>query len=149
MPYSFSNSYYHCVFSTKERRKLITPYLQTRLFPYTGGIAREHRIKLLAVGGMPDHVHFLLSLSATMPISKAIQLIKAGASKWIHDTFPKHIEFAWQKGYDAFSIAISGVGRTRKYIENQEKHHTARDFKKEFVDFLGKNGIEYDKRYVF
>lgn len=47
---SYISSYFHCVFSTKERRPLIPPQLQERLWPYLGGIARqtqpEHHRKL-------------------------------------------------------------------------------------------------------
>lgn len=149
MSQSFYTSYYHCVFSTKERRPFITPELQARLFPYLGGIARENKMKLLAVGGMPDHVHLLLSFHSTLAISKGLQLIKGGSSKWIHDTFLEHKQFAWQKGYGAFSIGVNDIERTKDYIENQAEHHTKRDFRQEFLIFLKRNEIEYDERYVF
>lgn len=86
---------------------MITEPLQERLWPYLGGIARENDMTALAVGGVVDHVHILLALPATVSISKAIQLIKGGSSKWIHETFPQHRGFAWQEGYGAFSIGIS------------------------------------------
>src|SRR5688500_12850381 len=80
-----SNSYVsqlmHCVFSTKERRPMITPELQERMIPYLGGIAREHNTKLIAAGGIDDHMHLLLSLPKTLNISKAMQLLKGGSSK--------------------------------------------------------------------
>jgi REP element-mobilizing transposase RayT len=79
----------HCAFSTKERFPFIDAELESRLWPYIGGIARENRMKALAVGGTFDHVHALLSLPATMLFAKAVQLIKGGSSKWIHDTFAK------------------------------------------------------------
>jgi putative transposase len=66
----------HCVFATKERRPLITPELQARLWPYLGGIARESRMKALAVGGVEDHVHILLSIPSTLSVAKAVQLLK-------------------------------------------------------------------------
>ena len=94
MSHSFNSSLFHCVFSTKQRRNTITADLQERLWPYFGGIARENKMKALAVGGIEDHVHILISLPSTMPISKAMQLIKGGSSKWVHDTFPKHHAFA-------------------------------------------------------
>lgn len=149
MSHSHISAYFHCVFSTKERRNLITPKLQNRLFPYMGGIARENKISLLAIGGMPDHVHLLFSLPSTISISKALQIIKGGSSKWIHDTFPKHQTFAWQKGYGAFSIGVNDIERTKNYIHDQSKHHQKRNFKEEFLIFLERNGIDYDKRYVF
>ena len=86
--HSFVSCLMHCVFSTKERRKLITMDLQDRLYPYLGGIARENKMKALAIGGVEDHVHALVSIPSTMPIAKAVQLLKGNSSKWIHDTFP-------------------------------------------------------------
>ena len=69
------------MFSTKERRPLITPELRERLWPFLGGIARQNKMKAVEIGGVEDHVHLLLSLPATMPISKAMQLIKGGFVK--------------------------------------------------------------------
>jgi len=149
MSHSFINSLHHCVFSTKERRPMITPELQARLFQYIGGIARENKIKLLAAGGVDDHVHLLVSMPSTISISKAMQLIKGGSSKWIHETFPEHRLFEWQEGYGAFSIGIGDVERTINYINNQVEHHGKMDFKTEFRAFLKKHGIEYDERYIF
>lgn len=120
-----------------------------RLFAYIGGIARVNKIKLIAAGGIADHVHLLISLPKTMDISKAMQLIKGGSSKWIHDTFPEHRNFEWQKGYGAFSISVAETQRTINYINNQPFHHQSRDFQEEFILFLKKNDVEYDTKYVF
>ena len=149
MAHTFVNALFHCVFSTKERRRLITPNLQERLWPFMGGIAREQGFKALAIGGVEDHVHLLLSLSATIPISKAIQMVKGTSSKWVHDTFPKHDLFAWQEGYGAFSIGVSQMEATTAYIRSQPVHHRKKTFQEEFRAFLKKHGIEYDERYVW
>src|SRR5262245_19525135 len=93
--------YAHCVFSTKNRRALITPRLRERLWPYVGGIARENGLKAVSIGGVEDHLHLLLCVPATMPMAKAMQLIKGGSSKWVHDTFPDQGLFAWQSKYGA------------------------------------------------
>jgi putative transposase len=149
MSHSYISQYFHCVFSTKFRQNQITPELATRLYPYIGGIAREHKIKLLTIGGMPDHLHLLISLPSTLSVSKAMQLIKGGASKWVHDTFPEHSDFEWQQGYGAFSIGISDIERTTDYIKNQAEHHQKSDFKTEFRAFLTKHGIEFEEKYTF
>ena len=78
---SYISSYFHCVFSTKERRPLITPELRDRLWPFLGGIARQNKMKAIEIGGVADHVHILISLPSTMPVAKAMQLIKGGSSK--------------------------------------------------------------------
>lgn len=149
MPQSFCSSLFHCVFSTKNRRRLITPTLQEHLWPYLGGIARKNRMKALAVGGIEDHIHIMLSLPSTMDVAKACQLIKGGSSKWIHDTFPEHQDFAWQFGYGAFSIGISQVDDTIAYINSQREHHRRRTFQEGFLAFLKKHEIEYDPRYIW
>jgi putative transposase len=149
MSHSYISSLYHCVFSTKDRRKIIDADLQTRLWPYLGGIARDNRMKALAVGGVEDHVHLLLSLPSTMTISMAMQLVKGGSSKWVHDAFPEKRDFAWQEGYGAFSIGISQVDDTKRYIANQAEHHRVKTFEEEFIAFLERHGIEYDPRYVW
>ncbi len=149
MPQSFCSALFHCVFSTKERRQLITPKLQESLWPYLGGIARENRMTALAIGGVEDHLHILLSLRSTLDVAKSMQLIKGGSSKWIHDTFPEHRSFAWQSGYGAFSIGVSQVDDTIAYISSQKKHHRRRTFQDEFLAFLNKHRIEYDPRYIW
>ena len=87
MPHSYASCLVHYVFSTKHRHKTISPELRERLWPYLGGIARENDMRALAVGGTDDHVHMLASVPATMTIAKAVQLVKGGSSKWVHDTF--------------------------------------------------------------
>lgn len=149
MSHSFVSSLYHCVFSTKERRPLISPQFQPRLFQYFGGIAREHQMKLLSVGGVDDHVHLLVSIPKTLTIPKAMQLIKGSSSKWIHETFAEHRQFQWQEGYGAFSISIGDIERTQNYIDNQAEHHKKMDFMTEFIAFLDKHEIEFDEKYVF
>lgn len=149
MSHSYNSQLIHFVFSTKERRALITPELQERLWPYLGGIARENKMVALAVGGVEDHAHILLSLPATISVSKAVQLMKGGSSKWIHDTFPEHRLFSWQEGYGAFSIGISDVDRTVAYIQTQAEHHQKKDFQAEFLSFLKKHNVEYDERYIW
>jgi putative transposase len=85
MPHSFVSNYMHCVFSTKGRQLSITPDLQKRLWLYLGGIARENKMCPVVINGMEDHAHLLFALPSTISISKALQLIKGGSSKWIHD----------------------------------------------------------------
>ena len=85
----------------------------------------------------------LLSIPSTLSVAKSVQLLKGNSSKWIHDTFKEHWSFAWQEGYGAFSIGISGVEDTMKYIQGQVEHHRKTTFKEELEVFLKKHGMEY------
>ena len=147
MPQSLVNLMVHLVFSTKERRPFITPPLAERLYPYLGGIARNNGFRLLASGGMPDHVHLLVSLSAILPLAKAVQLLKGNSSKWVHENF--NLPFEWQRGYGAFSIGVSDYDRTVNYIRDQATHHVKSSFEDEYRAFLERNGVPFDERYVF
>lgn len=138
----------HCTFSTKERYPFINSDLESRLWPYIGGIANENRIKPLAIGGTADHIHALLSLPGMMSFAKAVQLINGGSSKWIHETFPDQRKFAWQEGYGAFSVSVSQAPRTLAYINNQKQHHRRKTFHEEFKELLERHGIQYDSRYL-
>ena len=149
MGHTYATNLLHCVFSTKERRNVLSPEIRSRLEPYLAGIARANGFKILAGRAVEDHAHVLLSLPPSLALAKAMQLVKGGSSKWVHDTFPEARDFGWQDGYGAFSIGISGLNATVAYIENQEEHHRKRNFEAEFVAFLKKHGIEYDERYVF
>jgi len=143
--HSFTSCLMHCIWTTKNREPCLTLALRGRLWPYLGGIAKQNQMKALAIGGAADHVHILLSLPATLSIAKAIQLLKGNSSKWIHETFPKMCSFAWQNGYGAFSVAISGVEAGVAYIRKQAEHHRTRSFREEFVTMLRRHGFDYDE----
>lgn len=134
----------HVIFSTKDWRPFLTSPIQERLYPYLGGIARESRLKSLAIGGVSEHVHLLISLPATLAIAKGVQTLKSNSSKWMHETFPRLRSFAWQEGYGAFSIGRSGMADTIAYIGNQEEHHRKRTFRDEFESILRKHDIEFE-----
>jgi REP element-mobilizing transposase RayT len=129
------------VFSTTERRPLIREEMKERLHAYLGGIARENGMAALAVGGVADHVHVLLSLSRTVSVSKAVQLLKAGSSKWMNETFPELGRFSWQEGFGAFSIGVSQRDITIAYIHGQAEHHRKVSFAEEFKKFIAAHGI--------
>ena len=148
MSHTYCCALFHCVFSTKERRKTIAPEIQPRLWAYMGGIAREHQMKALGVGGMEDHVHLLLSLPSSLPIATAMREIKSASSHWMHETFALK-DFEWQEGYGAFSIGWVQAESALAFIASQEEHHRKRDFQAEFIAFLKKHRMDYDPRYVW
>ena len=84
-----------------------------------------------------------------MSFAKAVQLLKGGSSKWVHDTFASHRKFAWQEGYGAFSVSASNVPAVVRHIQNQGSYHKKMNFQQEFIAMLEKHGVEYDPRYVF
>ena len=106
MPQSFAAMYAHLVFSTKHRSPTIQPAWAIRMYEYLGGIVANRGGQLLASGGMPDHIHLLVSLGRKWSLSGLLRDVKAGSSKWIHDNFAEDRAFAWQNGFGA----LLGVG---------------------------------------
>jgi putative transposase len=149
MPQSFASLHVHIIFSTKNREPFISPEIETRLYEYIGGILRAEAASLIAAGGMPDHVHLLVSLTRDHSLAGVTRLIKANSSKWIHETFPQKRSFAWQVGYGAFSVSYSNIEGVKRYIAGQSEHHRKKTFQEEFVEFLERHEIKYDLRYLW
>ena len=147
MSHTYVSELVHCVFSTQHRENSIPGDRQAQLWSYLGGIARKNGFKAIAIGGIENHIHILLSLPATVPLAKAVQLLKGGSSKWMNETGAGR--FAWQEGYGAFTVGISQQAGTIAYINTQAEHHRKRNFEEEFLAFLKKHSIEYDPRYVW
>ena len=146
MFHTYSAQFMHVVFSTKDRRPLILPELQTRLMAYVGGIMRKIGIGSVAIGGTTNHLHIVMKLPPLMPLAEAVQKLKANSSRWLGE---QGVRFEWQKGYGAFSVSKSNISAVMKYIANQEAHHRKITFEEEFIALLEKHGIEYDPKYVF
>jgi putative transposase len=149
MANSYTSLFIHIIFSTHNRTPILKPTIRERLWAYMGGIARKNKIKAVSIGGMAEHVHMLISLPSIVSVSKAVQLIKGGSSKWLHENNNSLRKFAWQEGYGAFSISASDKDEVMTYIANQEEHHRVRSFQEEYLSFLKEYGIEYDDRYVW
>jgi putative transposase len=111
--------------------------------------AWENDMRTLGIGGTADHILLLIIAPASLALSKMVQLLKGGSSKWIHETFPQMRDFAWQDGYGAFTVSRSQIPEIIRYIQGQHEHHRAKTFQEEYLDFPEKHGIEYDKRYVW
>ena len=148
MANTYTSLHYHIVFSTKNRQPFLAEPIRERLFAYLGGIARENAMNALEIGGVADHVHLLLSIPASLPLSKAVQLVKGGSSHWLKATFPKMIDFAWQDGYAAFTVTWSQLDDVRAYIRSQPEHHRTKTFVEEYRSFLARHCIEYDEHYL-
>ncbi len=149
MANSYTSLFVHIIFSTNSRERVLTSAVRDRLWPYMGGIARENRMKALSIGGTLDHAHLLMLMPPVIPVAKAVQLIKGGSSKWIHESHPPLRNFSWQEGYGAFSIGASQVDAISEYIAHQEEHHRTRTFQEEYLGFLKEYKVDYDERYVW
>ena len=149
MPNTFTQIYIQLVFAVNGRQSLISPSFKETLFKYIGGTMRNAAQKLIAINGMPDHVHILVGLKPTAAISDLVKDIKVASSRFINDKRLVQGRFSWQEGFGAFSYSQSHMSRVATYIENQERHHARRSFREEYLSMLKSFQIEHDERYLF
>ena len=149
MAHTFSNLLVHIIFSTKDRVGSIHPEWRSELHAYLGGIVRELGGKAVAINGTADHVHLLVSMPANMAVAEMVRVLKANSSRWVNRKHQRKSKFSWQTGYAAYSVSQSNCEAVSKYIREQEIHHRRVTFQEEYLEFLKKNGIEYDERFTW
>ena len=148
MPSTHTSLYFHIVFSTKDHLPLITIDWKEKLHAYLGGIVRNQKGVALAVGGIDNHVHLLISLNATHCLSDFMRELKASSSGWIHREIGLK-NFKWQVGYGAFTVSPNNLERVKNYILNQEKHHRKQKFEEEYVSLLKASNVNYEEKYLW
>ena len=149
MANTFSQIYIQLVFAVSERQSLIKAEFKEGLYKYITGIVRNQDQKLIAINGMPDHIHLLIGLRPSMCLADLVREIKADSSNFINKKKLIHGRFRWQEGYGAFSYSHSQLGTVIRYINNQETHHQKQSFKNEYQTLLRKFDIGFEDKYVF
>ncbi|MFZ0705115.1 MAG: IS200/IS605 family transposase [Candidatus Korobacteraceae bacterium] len=138
MSHSLCRSLFHIVFGTKQRRDYIPKSSLENTWAYIAGIARNHDMRVFAVGGTQNHIHALVELSPELAPAAAVRTLKCNSSRWLRESVPL---FQWQQGYGAFSVSPSQLGRVVNYISHQAQHHARYSFEEEFRSILKAAGI--------
>jgi putative transposase len=146
---TYSQIIIQLVFAVEERQSLIAPGRQEEVNKYITGIVRKQECKMIAINGIPDHIHVLIGLDPSLAISDLVRDIKSDSSEWINKKRWVKGKFRWQAGYGAFSYSRSQLDRVAKYVINQPAHHSKRSFKDEYMQLLRKFDIAFDEKYVF
>ena len=149
MANTYTQVHIQFVFAFKYRYGAIDLAWREELYKYITGIVQNNNHKLIAINGMPDHIHILIGVRPIQSISELVQLIKTNSSKWINEKQFVKGKFEWQEGYGAFSYGKSQVNDVIEYIKNQQIHHSKKTFREEYVEFLKKFEIDYDEKYIF
>jgi putative transposase len=149
MANTYTQIYIHVVFAVQARESLIKAEWKEELFKYITGILNNQKTKLIAIGGVEDHIHILFGMNPTIALSDVVREVKASSSKFINEEKFVRGKFYWQEGFGAFSYSRSQIDAVAKYILNQEQHHSSKSFKDEYVALLNRFEVEYDDRYLF
>lgn len=149
MPNTFSQIYIQVVFAVQNREALIGSTWEERLYQFITGIVRNKGQKMIAINGMPDHIHLFIGLKPTCILSDLVREIKKSSNSFINENKLVQTRFNWQEGYGAFSYSHSQIDAVAKYVLNQKVHHRKTSFKEEYIDFLKKFEIDFDEKYLF
>jgi putative transposase len=149
MPNTYTQIYIQAVFTVQNKISLIMPQWQDELYKYMTGIVQNNGHKLIAINGMPDHIHLFIGMKPSQSLSDLMQDVKGNSSKWVHEKALTKGKFEWQAGFGGFSYSISQIDAVVKYINNQKTHHQKKTFIQEYLEFLEKFKVPYDERYIF
>jgi len=149
MANTYTQIYIHIVFAVQGRQNLIPKVNKEELHKYISGIIRNKKQKLIAINSMPDHVHILVGMTPNVALSDLVRDIKSNSSRFINEKEWVRGKFNWQEGFGAFSYSHSQLHAVSNYIQNQEKHHSIKPFREEYLEILRRFNVEYDTKYVF
>jgi len=139
---SYTKIWMHCVWSTKNRARLIHPTFERELYDFIREELRKMNCFVLIVNGMPDHVHCLFFLNPQKTTTDVVKQIKGSSSYYINSKNYLPVKFIWQRGFGAFSVSESGKDRVFEYIKNQKKHHNKQSFDDEYIQFGQFHGFD-------
>ena len=133
----------------KGRDSLINSNWDEKLYKYITGIVQNKEQKMLAINGIPNHIHFLIGMKPSCCLSDLVREIKKSSNSFINDNKLSNFKFSWQEGFGAFSYNHSQLDNVIAYIMNQKEHHKKHTFKDEYINFLDQFKVDYDERYLF
>ena len=149
MANTYSQIYIQIVFAVHGRQSLIQADHKEGIQKYIAGIIRKQKQKLIAIGGMSDHLHALIGMKPGIALFDLVRDVKSDSSVFINGKKWVRGKFNWPEGFGAFSYGRSQLDSVVKYIENQEEHHSRRTFKDEYLSLLKRFKVDYDDRYLF
>jgi len=149
MANTYTQIHLHLVFAVKRREYLISESIKEELYKYLTGIIQNNGHKVLAINGMPDHLHVLIGMRPSQALSELMRDVKAGSAKWINEKDCILGRFEWQEGYGAFSYEKTSIPKVIEYITNQKEHHQLKTFTEEYLDLLKKFEVSFDEKYIF
>ncbi len=146
---TFSQIYIQIVFAVKGRESLIHASWEAELYKYITGIVRNKEQKVLAINGMPDHIHILIGMKPSCCLSDLVREIKKSSNEFIRSKGFTKTNFRWQEGYGAFSYGHSSLDNVIRYVTNQKEQHKKKAFKEEYKDFLKEFEVDFREEYLF
>jgi putative transposase len=145
---TFSQIYIQVVFAVKGRQSLIHTQWEEQLYKYITGIVQNKGQKMLAINGMPDHIHFFIGMKPNCCLSDLVREIKKSTNEYIRQK-KFSPAFYWQEGFGTFSYSHSHINNVVQYIMGQKEHHNQKSFKEEYLEMLKKFDVQFEEAKLF
>ena len=115
----------HIVWITKYRKKILYGKIAERLKVLLMQGCSAKGIIIIKGKVMPDHIHLLVSIPASLSMAQVMQYLKGRSSKKLQEEFPKLRkqfwgQHMWATGYFCRSVGTVTNEIIQEYIENQE-----------------------------
>ena len=115
--------YFHFIWGTQDREPLISRENERRIYRCIVNQIRKLGCEVLAINGVPDHIHLVVKLRSTVAIATLIKQAKGVSAKFINEHLIEGDHFRWQSGYGAFSISRWDLPMIINYVKKQKEHH--------------------------
>src|SRR5258708_17143048 len=127
----------HVIWSVRRREPLLSKPVRRVLFAHLQKEGEEKGLRIVAMGGVEDHVHCLLQLLPSQNLLQMLRTIRTSAAAWINDSkfLTLSGEFEWDEEYWAASVSPSGVKQVVEYIGKQEEYHKTKTLESELEIF--------------
>ena len=114
----------HLIFTTKYRRRVMTPKVLQSVLATLGIAASDLGCTLLEADGEADHVHLLVSYPPKVSISEMVNRFKTRSSRKIREEYPGILEggrtgLFWARSYFACTVGSADREVFEKYMEKQ------------------------------
>jgi REP element-mobilizing transposase RayT len=120
---SFWRTYYHLIWSTKNREPLITPQIEPRVYAYIVNKAAELEVFVFEINGCPDHIHLVATIPPKHSVAEVVKHLKGASSYDINQQHMMESPFAWQRGYGVLTLGSRQRAEAEAYVRAQKQHH--------------------------
>ena len=120
---SFHKLYYHFVWGTKNRARIILPEFEARLYAAIIAKVKDLEGYVHAVDGIDEHTHLAASVPPKVAVARFIGEVKGNSSHFVNFVIKPGFDFYWQEEYGVLSFGENDLPAIVNYIHSQKKHH--------------------------
>jgi putative transposase len=125
----------HVIWCVRGREALLGKPVRRVLFAHLQKEAEVKGTRVVAVGGVEDHVHCLLQLMPSQNLLQVLKQIRTAMAEWLNETRLLNMAVEWEGDYYAYSVSPSGVQQVVDFIGKQEEYHKTKTLDSELEIF--------------